>query len=88
MRIQCCFSIDYQQILAKQCLLNMRTVGLAALLLLANLTTHAKTSEDTCEKPMHRLTLLLIAVARRNRKSLPYSSVSPFPQHSLPARSV
>ena len=42
MRIKCCFSIDYQQILAKQCLLNMRTVGLAALLLLANLLRHMR----------------------------------------------
>ena len=45
-------------------------------------TTHAKTSDDTCGKPMHTLTLLLIAVARRTRSHF-HTPRSPDSLHTL-----
>ena len=45
-------------------------------------TTHAKTSDDTCENPMYRLTLLLIAVARRTRSHF-HTPRSPYSLHTL-----
>ena len=60
----------------KQCLLlSMRSIGLAALLLIANLLGHVR-------KSYAQLTLLLIAVARRTRSHF-HTPPSPLSPHTL-----